>query len=87
MGKVMVSLTAPRGAPTVDEIERRLALPPGAIDRQFGVVEVDDLAHEYTISVDEAAAPLIRSTVDWNVVGTFSNPRIEPFGPPDDGPI
>lgn len=83
MGKVMMSMTAPQGAPTVDEIERRFALPRGAIDRQFGVVEIDDLTHEYAISVEENAVPRIKSTTDLTFVGPFSNPRIETFGPPE----
>lgn len=82
MGKVMVTLTSPGGAPTVEDIERRFGLPPRAIDRQFGVVEVDDVAHEYTILVEEGAARLIRSTEGWNVGSPFSNPGISTFGPP-----
>jgi hypothetical protein len=82
MGKVMITLTSTQGAPTVEEIERKFSLTPDDIDRQFGVVEVDDLACEYTILVEERAVPRIRSTEEWTVSGPFSNPRIAPFGPP-----
>jgi len=82
MGKVMVTLTSPLGAPTLEDIERQFGLSPDDVDRQFGVVEVDDLAHEYTILVEESAVPLIRPTKDWGVSGPFSNPRISTFGPP-----
>ena len=88
MGKVMVSLVAPTRAPTLIEIEQRYQLPTGSVDRQFGVVEVDDTAHEYTILVEQSAAPLIHSTAEWKVGGVFANPRIEAFGTPraeDDG--
>lgn len=82
MAKVMLSVTAPQGAPTPEDLERRLALPQGTIDRQFGVVEVDDLRHEYAISVEEEAVPLVRSAQDLEVGGPFSNPRIDTFGSP-----
>ncbi len=77
----MVTLTSPRGAPTLEDIERQFGLSPDDVDRQFGVVEVDDLAHEYTILVEESAVPRIHSTERWRVVGPFANPRIAPFGP------
>jgi hypothetical protein len=81
LGKVMVTLVSPGGAPSVEEIETAFGLAPSDIDRQFGVVEVDDLTHQYTILVEESAGPRIHSTERWRVVGSFSNPRIAPFGP------
>jgi hypothetical protein len=82
MAKVMMSVTVTQGAPTPEDIERQLALPAGTLDRQFGVVEVDDLRHEYAISVEEAAVPLVRSAQGLDVSGPFSNPKIDTFGPP-----
>ena len=84
MGKVMLTLQSSLGAPSVDEIERQFVLSQHEIDRQFGVVEVDDLTHEYTILVEESAVPRIQSTEKWNVSGPFSNPRVAPFGPSSD---
>lgn len=85
MGKVMVKLTCPKSAPTVEEIERQFSLAPDEIDRQFGVVEIDDLNHEYTILVEESALPRIRSTEDWSISGPYSNPSIGSFGPSSSG--
>ena len=82
MAKVMLSVTAPQGAPTPEDLERRLSLPEGTIDRRFGVVEVDDLRHEYAISIDEAAAPLVRSAPGLEVSRPFSDPKIDTFDPP-----
>jgi hypothetical protein len=82
MGKVMITLRSPRGAPSIEEIEREYALQPTDIDREFGVVQIDDLEHEYTILVEESAVHRIRSTDTWSVSGPFSNPRIGPAGPP-----
>jgi len=73
MGKVMLTLKSLQGAPTLDDIEREFGLSSHDIDRQFGVVEVDDLTHEYTILVEESAIPLIRSTERWRVKGPFPN--------------
>ena len=83
--KVMVKLTSTKRAPTVEEIERRFNLAPEEIDRQFGVVEIDDVNHEYTILVEESALSRIRSTEDWSISGPYSNPRIGPFGPTSSG--
>jgi hypothetical protein len=80
LGKVMVTLVSPGGAPGIEEIEATFGLSLSDLDRQFGVVEVDDLTHEYTILVEESALPRIHSTERWRIVGPFSNPRIAPFG-------
>jgi hypothetical protein len=83
MSKVMVSIVVRDGPPTPERIEQRFGLAAGAVDRSFGVIEVDDLASEYVILVEPETAERISSTGDWEVKGTFSNPRIAPFGPPD----
>ena len=81
LGKVMVTLVSPGGAPSVEEIEATFGLSASDLDRQFGLIEVDDLRHEYTILVEESAVPRIHSTRRWRVLGPFSNPRIAPLGP------
>jgi hypothetical protein len=80
----MVSIVSSAGPPTLAEIAARYAIPEDRFDHAFGVVEVDDVAHEFTILVDEDVAPRIRSSPGWTVVGAFSNPPIAPFGPPTD---
>jgi CO/xanthine dehydrogenase Mo-binding subunit len=58
----------------------RLGVPAEELDSEFGVVPIDPDNHLYTVMVDEqtGAAAAERPDVD----GPYSNPRIEPFGPP-----
>ena len=48
------------------------------------MVPIDPAERLYTILVDEAAAARIADAPQ--VEGVFGNPRIEPFGPPEQGP-
>ena len=45
------------------------------------MVNISPAEHLYTILVDEAAAARVADAPP--VEGVFSNPRIEPFGPPE----
>ena len=81
MTKVMVNIETDGPCPTLDELQRRYQLSDGEIDKDFGVVEVDN--HVYTILVDQRAAQRITPTEDWKCAGPFANPRIAPFGPPE----
>jgi hypothetical protein len=82
MGKVMVNITSPSGQPSLAEIQNRYGISAEELDREFGVVAVDPEANVYTVLVDEQAAAKITPDAEWNVEGPFSNPKIEPFGPP-----
>jgi hypothetical protein len=82
MAKVMMTIRAPQGPPTVPEIVSRYGLQPGEIDADFGVVLIDPADHAYTILVEPSAAGKIQPGGDWETSGPFSNPKIEPFGPP-----
>jgi hypothetical protein len=84
MAKVMVTFQAQGPAPTIAELQRRFSLKDAEIDHSFGVVEVDPQDRTYTILVEEAAVGKVQpgGTIT-NVAGPFSNPRIEPFGPPE----
>jgi hypothetical protein len=82
MSTLMVTIQSPKGTPDLDSIKRRYGLSDDEIDKNFGVVEIDPEDHTYTILVDEKAAGKVTSTADWKVMGTYSNPRIEAFGPP-----
>ena len=53
---------------------------PEEIDAEFGVVPIDPDNHLYTVLVDEQASARVAGQP--GVEGPFSNPRIEPFGPP-----
>ena len=85
MAKVMVTIQAPDAAPTVAELRRRYKLRENEIDASFGVVEVDPAEHVYTVLVEESAAAKIQPSGNWKVEGPYSNPRIQPFGPPEEG--
>jgi hypothetical protein len=65
---------------TVDEVAKRLGLGPEEIDAEFGVVPIDPDNHLYSVLVDEQASARVAGQP--GVEGPFSNPRIEPFGPP-----
>lgn len=84
MAKVMVTIQSSDAPPTVAGIRERYGLAEQAIDPTFGVVEIDPVEHLYTILVDQEAAALIQPTEEWEVEGPYSNPRIEPFGPPEE---
>lgn len=83
MPKLMMTIHSQGGPPTLEEIVRRYNLQSGDIDDEFGVVEIDPERHDYTILVESEAAKKIAPTEHWEVSGSFSNPRIEPFGPPE----
>ena len=70
-------------APSDAELSKvcaKLGLGASEIDSNFGVVTLNAAEHLYAILVDEAVANRIEGTE--GVVGTYSNPRIETFGPP-----
>ena len=84
MAKVMVTIQARGDPPTIEGLRRRYKLRENEIDASFGVVEVDPAEHVYTVLVDEKAAAKITPTENWKVEGPYSNPRIQPFGPPEE---
>jgi hypothetical protein len=73
----------PRKA-TVAAVCRQLKLAPEQIDPDFGVVNIDPKKNLYTILVEEKAA--LKLGGKQGVKGPYSNPRIEPFGPPRKSP-
>lgn len=68
------------GAATVEAAAERLGVDPSQIDAEYGVVSVDPDLHLYAVLVDEVVASTAAERP--GVAGPFSNPRIEPFGPP-----
>lgn len=83
MTKVMVTIQAPEGPPTLDAVIERYQLGPDDIDSDFGVVEIDPADHLYVILVEPDAATRIKPADGWDTAGPYSNPRIAPFGPPE----
>lgn len=80
MARVMVTLRLDPEQASLDEVRRLLGLAPEEVDPRFGVVSPAE--HLYTILVDQEAAARIADAPQ--VEGVFSNPRIEPFGPPEE---
>jgi hypothetical protein len=84
VAKVMVTLRLDPAQATLPEVRRRLGLAAEEVDPDFGVVNISPAEHLYTILVEEPAAARIAAAPE--VEGVFGNPRIEPFGPPEEGP-
>jgi hypothetical protein len=80
MAKLMVTLRLEPQEANLNEVKRKLHLKRGEIDRAFGVISIKPEENLYTILVDEAIAQRIEGVS--GVQGSFSNPKIEPFGPP-----
>lgn len=82
MSAVMMTIQSLGIAPTLEEVRERYGLADDELDADFGVVEIDPQDGTYAVLVDERAAGKLSNSSDWSVKGPFSNPRIEPFGPP-----
>ena len=83
MPRVMVTLRLDPEQASLPEVRRLLGLATDEVDPTFGVVNISPAEHLYTILVEEAAAARVGDADQ--VEGVFSNPRIEPFGPPAGG--
>ena len=80
MATRMVTLRLDPSKATLAEIQAKYQLRPDQVDPKFGVVCVRPEDHLYAVLVDEQVASRIEGGAD--VVGSFSNPKIETFGPP-----
>jgi hypothetical protein len=80
MPKVMVTLKLDPDHASVEDARQRLGIDDAAIDHDFGVIAVRPEENLYTVLVDAKATEEMHA--GDGVAGPFSNPRIEPYGPP-----
>jgi hypothetical protein len=78
----MVTIRTSGWEPTLEDVLSHSGLTPDDVDHDFGVVATYPNDHEYTIKVKASAVSKMRSSAEFQVVGEFANPPIEPFGPP-----
>ena len=80
----LMTVRSQEGPPTLEEAARQLGVPVAAVDRDFGVVTIDPKQGLYSVQVEAAHLPPGQASDEYS--GPFSDPRIESFGPPLDGP-
>lgn len=74
----MMTIVAPRGAPSLEEAARQLGIDPNDMDASFGVVPIDPQRGLYAVQI-RSKKP--QQPASGQYQGPWSNPRIEPFGP------
>lgn len=79
MAKYMITLRLDPAEANLAAVSRKLNLN-NEIDPNFGVVSINPAENLYAILVDEAAATKLQGRE--GVKGPYSNPKIEPYGPP-----
>ena len=87
MSKVLYNVRWPDGSPTIEDVCRKYGLASEEVDQQYGLIEIDPQDHLYCMLVEQAAVARLSQT--WaqsgkpaDIEGPYSNPPIEPFGPP-----
>ncbi len=87
---VMVQFRYEGEPPDPVEVAKRFSIPEEAIDADFGVIVTDEVEQLCTILVPIDIAETINEQLGRDMPegspdeGSFSNPRIAPFGPPED---
>jgi hypothetical protein len=81
----LMTVKAPHGTPTLAEAARQLGVKTEDIDATFGVVPVDPEAGLYAVQVRADRLPKRTEGSAKDYRGPWSNPRITPFGPLQEG--
>ena len=80
MAGVLMTVELDPAAADLTTAAQRLGVPAESMDATYGVVSIDPDQDLYSVLVEEQAIASAASRP--GVGGPFSNPRIEPFGPP-----
>ncbi len=91
MDRVMFQFKDSGPVPSLHDVAKRFGVRLEDLDPEFGVIGTDPAAGLYCVMIDsraaataEAALRAQTSTQRDPAEGIFSNPRIEPFGPPEE---
>lgn len=80
MATRMITLRLAPSQADAEHVRKRLRLRRGELDERFGVVNIDLTKGLYAILVQEEVAERLVGAP--GVEGSFSDPVIEPIGPP-----
>ncbi|HEY7299519.1 MAG TPA: hypothetical protein VH684_16555 [Xanthobacteraceae bacterium] len=81
----LMTVTIPQGAPSIAAAAKQLGVKPEDIDAAYGVVPVDPGRGLYAVQVRADRLPRQPQSGREGYQGPWSNPRIEPFGPIQEG--
>ncbi len=82
MGKIMLTLQNRGDNLSLADLMQDLQLEADEVDEEFGLQPLPPTPGDYVILVEESAARRIDPNYS-GVSGTYSNPIIESFGPPE----
>jgi hypothetical protein len=80
VSKVMVTVKLDPQRASLADARELLGVDPDAFDQDFGVISVSPDEDLYAVLVEHDAVADMKP--DERVSGPYSNPPIEPFGPP-----
>lgn len=86
--KVMLQFRHAGQTPSLEQVCRLFDLETAEVDPDFGVIATDPSDNLYTVLIDERSVRRVQSALASRqsdpAEGVFANPKIEPFGPPEE---